>query len=46
MNALENRTWEVLARVRDFGVARAADFPAGTLGQELFITLTQVVAEG
>lgn len=44
MNALENRQLEMLARVREFGVARAADFPAGTLGQEMFTTLTQVVA--
>ena len=44
MNALENRQLEMLARVRDFGVARAADFPVGTLGQELFATLSQVVA--
>ncbi len=43
MNALENRQLEMFARVRDFGVARAADFPAGTLGQELFAALTQVV---
>ncbi len=44
MNALENRQLEMFARVREFGVARAAEFPAGTLGQELFTTLSQVVA--
>ncbi len=40
MNALENRQLEMLACVRDFGVARASDFAAGTLGQELFTSLT------
>jgi hypothetical protein len=43
MNALENRQLEMFARVRDFGVARGGDFAAGTLGQELFTSLTQVV---
>jgi hypothetical protein len=43
MNALENRPLEMFARVRDFGAARAADFPAGTLGQELFSALAQVI---
>lgn len=43
MNALENRQLEMFARVRDFGAARAADFPAGTLGQELFSALAQVI---
>jgi hypothetical protein len=33
----------MFARVRDFGVARGGDFAAGTLGQELFTSLTQVV---
>lgn len=45
MNALENRQLEMLARVRDFGVTRTGDFPAGTLGQELFTTLAQVVTK-
>lgn len=44
MNALENRQLEMFARVRDFGVARTDDFAAGTLGQELFASLSQVVA--
>jgi hypothetical protein len=43
MNALENRQLEMFARVRDFGIARGSDFAAGTLGQELFTSLTQVV---
>jgi hypothetical protein len=43
MNALENRPLEMFARVREFGAARAADFPAGTLGQELFSALAQVI---
>ena len=44
MNALENRQWEMFGRVREFGAARAADFPAGTLGQELFGALAQLMS--
>jgi hypothetical protein len=35
----------MFGRVRDFGAARASDFAAGTLGQELFATLAQVMAQ-
>ena len=44
MNALENRQWEMFGRVREFGAARAADFAAGMLGQELFSALAQLMA--
>ena len=44
MNALENRQWEMFGRVREFGAARAADFAAGTLGQELFSALAQLMS--
>ena len=45
MNALENRQWEMFVRGREFGVTRSSDFVAGTLGQELFATLAQVMAQ-
>ncbi|MFN7930470.1 MAG: hypothetical protein U0Y68_21605 [Blastocatellia bacterium] len=45
MNALENRQWEMFGRVREFGAARVGDFAAGTLGQELFAALAQVMAQ-
>lgn len=44
MNALENRQREMFGRVREFGAARTGEFAAGTLGQELFAALGQVMA--
>lgn len=45
MKSQETRRYEMLKRVRDFGAARAAAFPAPTLGQELFTVVAAVVAE-
>jgi len=45
MKDSERRSYEMLMRVRDFGEARAASFPAGTRGNELFATVKQVVTE-
>jgi hypothetical protein len=45
MKDSERRSYEMIARVRDFCEARAASFAAGTRGQELFSTLKQVVTE-
>ena len=44
MDNLEIRRYEMFRRVRDFGVMYAADFLSGSLGNELFATLTSVVA--
>lgn len=45
MNDTQRRTYEMLARVRDFGAANAAAFPAGSKGKELFDGLGVVLAE-
>lgn len=45
MKNTERRKYEMLSRVRDFGASRAASFPAGTRGGELFARLAAVVAE-
>lgn len=44
MKDVERRHSETFERVRDFGVEHAASFPAGTLGAELFSTLSAHVA--
>jgi hypothetical protein len=43
MNNLETRRYEMFMRVRDFGVSRAASFPANTLGGEQFAIVAEVV---
>lgn len=45
MNDTQRRTYEMLARVRDFGAANAATFPGGSKGKELFDELGAVLAE-
>jgi hypothetical protein len=45
MNANELQSYERLTRVRDFGAAHVADFPAATLGGQLFAELDAAVAE-
>jgi hypothetical protein len=45
MNHHESRRYEMLRRVRDFGQAHAADFPASSLGGSLFAALGAVVTE-
>jgi hypothetical protein len=45
MKDSEKRRHEMLTRVRDFGEVRAASFPDGTRGNELFADLNQVVTE-
>jgi hypothetical protein len=45
MNHHESRRYEMLRRVRDFGQAHAADFPASSLGGSLFAAIGATVAE-
>lgn len=45
MKDSERRKYEMLARVRDFGAARAGAFADGSLGKELFDGLDGVVGE-
>lgn len=45
MNANELKSYERLTRVRDFGAAHAAAFPANTTGGQLFAELNAAVAE-
>jgi hypothetical protein len=45
MNDLERKTYERLTRVRDFGVTHATDFPAASLGGQLFAELNTVIEE-
>jgi len=45
MDSLETRRFEMFRRVRDFGTAHASDFPAQTLGNELFNIVKNVVTE-
>src|SRR5256885_5713509 len=43
MNNLETRRFNMLTRVRDFGVTHSNSFPTNSLGGELFSELTQIV---
>jgi hypothetical protein len=45
MNHHESRRYDMLRRVRDFGAAHAADFPANSLGSTLFTAIGATVAE-
>jgi len=45
MNHHESRRYDMLRRVRDFGAAHAADFPANSLGNTLFTAIGATVAE-
>lgn len=45
MNDTQRRTYEMLARVRDFGAANAAAFTAGSKGKELLDGLGVVLAQ-
>ena len=45
MDDLENRRREMFIRAHGFGVSRAADFPSGTLGAQLFVDLATIIAE-
>lgn len=45
MNHHESRRYDMLRRVRDFGIAHAADFPANSLGSTLFAAIGATVAE-
>src|SRR5713101_2804722 len=44
MKALENRRHQMLSRVRDFGIAHATDFPAASLGGQLFASVATTIA--
>ncbi len=45
MNDSERRRYEMLRRVRDFGVENAADFPPPSVGGKGFTAITAAVAE-
>ncbi len=45
MNHHEARRYDMFRRVRDFGAAHAADFPANSLGSTLFAAISATVAE-
>lgn len=45
MKDTERRRYEMFVRVRDFGAAHTASFPAVTLGKELFDVLDGIVTE-
>lgn len=45
MKDKERRSYEMLARVRDYGATHAAEFPTGSRGNELFTSLSGVVEE-
>ena len=45
MKDSERRKYEMFARVREFGAARAGEFAAGSLGSELFAGIGGVVEE-
>jgi hypothetical protein len=45
MDSITTKRYEMLKRVRDFGVTQTAAFPEGSFGKELFATVTQVVTE-
>jgi hypothetical protein len=43
MNRFELTRYESMIRVSEFGTRHSADFPAGTLGEELFQNLSRIV---
>jgi hypothetical protein len=43
MTNLETRKFNMLTRVRDFGIAHASSFPTNSLGGELFTEITGIV---
>lgn len=45
MDSLTTKRFEMLKRVRDFGLAQASAFADGSLGKELFGSLAQIVTE-
>jgi hypothetical protein len=45
MDAVERRRFDMLVRVRDFGLANAADFPAGSIGAANFAEINSVITE-
>lgn len=45
MDSLTVKRFEMLKRVRDFGLTQTAAFPEASLGKELFSTITQLVTE-
>ena len=45
MDDLENRRRQMFIHVHGFGTSRSADFPASSLGGQLFINLGEIIAE-
>ena len=45
MNDVEKRSSDLLVRVRDFGANRTTDFPAASLGGQLFAEIAAVIEE-
>ncbi|MGH9801450.1 MAG: hypothetical protein ACRD82_13880 [Blastocatellia bacterium] len=45
MDNITTKRYEMLKRVRDFGVAQTAAFPDGSFGKELFAAVAQSVAK-
>src|SRR5205085_10257359 len=45
MDNLAIRRYEMLKRVRDFSVAHTTAFADGSFGKELFVAITQIVAD-
>ena len=45
MNSITIKRYEMLKRVRDFGVAHSATFPEGSFGKQLFTAVAQIVVE-
>jgi hypothetical protein len=44
MNSVETRRYEMLVRVRDFGVAKSGQFPSSTVGGQAFAAVAAAVA--
>src|SRR5437773_5742 len=45
MKKTENRKYDMLLRVRDFGATHAADFPVNTVGNKLFAAVGAAASE-
>lgn len=43
MNTRERKQYETMLKIREFGEARAADFPAGSFGGDTFANLNRVI---
>ena len=45
MDSDQNKSYDTLVRVKDFGAIRATEFPAASLGGQMFVEMAAIVSE-